>query len=101
DGPAGELWAVAEVFSARDAELAVAATAVKPGDADTLARLEAPRPRPTRFDHPDDLVSGNHRRPSRLELALDDVKIGAAHAAGLDGDANFIIGGLRAGDLAP
>ena len=68
---------------------------MKPGDPDTLAGLEASRLRPARLDYPDDLVSGNHRRPSGLELALDDVKIGAADAAGAHLHPDLAVGGKR------
>jgi len=54
--------------------------------------------RTARDDASDDLVPGDERRPVRLQLALDDMKIGAAHAAGRDAEQNRAV--ARLGNIA-
>ena len=45
------------------------------------------------------LVSGNHPRKPRREIAFGDVQIGAAHAAGTNSNQNLARSGIRDGRL--
>ena len=58
----------------------------EPGDADPFADGEALDAGAELLDDADDLVAGNDRQPLVRQLAVDDMQIGAADAAGLDAD---------------
>jgi hypothetical protein len=91
-GPACEMGAIAEVFAARRAELALAAGAVEPGDADAPACLGAGA-------FADDLMAGNDGGQARGEFAFDDVEVRAADAAGVDFDEHLAGAGRGDGDV--
>ena len=57
-------------------------------------RESAGRAEPTAVDHPDDLVTRNRARPVRLEIALGQVQVGAAHAARVDTHTDLVRTGL-------
>ena len=79
---AGEARVVAEILLAGMAEAAAAAGAAEPGNADPLADGEAMGA----VAHPrhlaDDLVPRDHRMAAHRQLAVDEVEVGAADAAG-------------------
>ncbi len=80
---AGEEREVAEVLAPFQAERTPPAGARQPADA--YARPNRQRGAlPDRLDHADDLMPGNDRKRDLRQLAVDDVQIGAADAAGLD-----------------
>ncbi len=56
----------------------------QPGNADPLADGEILDPGAEPLDQADHLVAGNDRQPRIGQLAVDDVQIGAADAAGFD-----------------
>src|SRR3546814_10766466 len=56
-------------------------TLFRSGDADALAWGKAGNVRSCRIDPADDLMTGNHRKMA-ADVAIDDVEIGTAHAAG-------------------
>ena len=85
-GVAGELGMVAEILAAVVAIEAMPAGVREPGNADPLADREAFDAGAEPLDEADDLVAGNDRQPLVRQLAVDDVQIGAADAAGLDAD---------------
>jgi hypothetical protein len=66
------------------AELAAPARGAEPGDADTVADLEAGNARADDCDAPDDLVAWNDVRLWIGELPIDYVQIGPADGAGRD-----------------
>ena len=76
DVVAGEAGAVAEVLPAARAEAALAARPAEPGHAEPAAVLGLA----------DDLVAGHERQLRTRELAVDDVQVGAADAAGADAE---------------
>ncbi len=79
---AGEARRVAQVLALTRAEAAMAAGPPQPGYADALARDEV-GDACSAADHPaDDLVTGDHRQHRIGQLAVDEVEVGAAHAAG-------------------
>ena len=91
--PAGEQRVLAEVLAAAAAEAAGLVGLVQPRHADAVARGERRRARlaarrdelgarAERHDLADDLVAGHDGRAVRRQLALQDVQVGAAHAAG-------------------
>jgi hypothetical protein len=97
DGVAGEDGVVAEILQPGAAKPAIAVDAADPGDAD--ARADGERGGST-LDHlADDLMAGNDARLQRLEIAFDDVEIGAADAAGEDFEQDFAGLWLRARDV--
>ena len=84
DVVAGELRVVAEVLAAAAAVAALAVGPAEPRHPDPLARGELLRPLPRLAHHADDLVA-HHQRQLRLgEVAVEDVEVGAADAAGAD-----------------
>ena len=101
-GPARELGLLTQVLPARRAEAARAARGVEPRDADPPPHIN-PGLRNDRFaqrlDRPHHLVAGNQGAPAHLELALHDVQVGAADAAGIDLDQQMPRGRGRGLDL--
>ena len=96
---AGEARVVAEVLAPRPAVAARAAGPAQPRHADPLARREARRRPGRRRDRADDLVA-QHQRQLRLgQLAVDDVQVGAADAAGAHLERDLPGPGLRLGEL--
>ena len=83
-GVAGELGMVAKILAALVAIEAMAAGVRQPGNADPLADGEILDPGAEPLDQADHLVAGNDRQPRIGQLAVDDVQIGAADAAGFD-----------------
>src|SRR6516165_11225358 len=77
---------VAEIFPSLPAIPAMPAGLAKPGNTDAPANLKSCGVTAHHVDSPDDFVAGDNRKLRIWQLAVDDVKIGAAHAAG--GDAN-------------
>jgi hypothetical protein len=92
---AGEAGFVAQVLAAAGAVAAVAAGPPQPGHADALAWREAADALAQGRDAADDLVAGDHRQPRVGELAVDQVQIGAAHAAGLHPQQHLATAGAR------
>ena len=93
--------ALAEVLAARAAVAALAAGPAQPRDPDPVAGREALRPLP-RLDHlADDLVAEDQRQLRLGELAVDDVQVGAADAAGDHPDESLPGPGLGIGQLGP
>src|SRR6185436_5031638 len=86
---AGEACPVAEVLAPASAVAALAAGPAEPGDADPLAGLEALGPLPSPDHGADDLVPLHERQLRAVEVAVDDVQVGAADATGRDGDQNL------------
>ena len=91
--PAGEQRVLAEVLLPAPAEPAGLVGLVQPRHADAVAHGERRRARlaarrdvlgagSERHDLADDLVAGDDGRAVRRQLALQDVQVGAAHAAG-------------------
>jgi hypothetical protein len=83
---AAELGMLAEVLASALTRLAESTGVAQPRDAHTVAGLEAPCARAPALDSTDDLMARHDRWPDERELALDDVQIGAAHAARADAD---------------
>src|SRR5205823_2590244 len=81
DGPPGELGGDTEVLLPARAELADATRAVKPRHSDAIPEREVLTAVAERVDHADDLVAGNDRQAGQVEVALDDVQVGAAAPA--------------------
>jgi hypothetical protein len=68
----------------------LAARLAEPCDTDAHARGGKTRAFGATSDHrSDDLVAGNNSRMARRQVALGDVEVGAANAAGLDTDENL------------
>jgi hypothetical protein len=57
-----EFAPVAKVFLSREAVNTDAVCAIKPGHPDTIALFESIRPRASRVDQPDNLVTGDDRQ---------------------------------------
>ena len=95
---AREARPITEVLEPGRAVRAFAAGPAEPWDADTVAgcdRLD----RRSGLDHfTDDLVSGDERQLRLGELPVDDVEVGAAHAAGADANENVARPRLGDGD---
>ena len=91
---AGEARVVAQVFVAARAVAAFAAGVAQPRHADAVADIEAFGRRAFFGDDADDFMPGNDRQLAVSEVAIDDVQIGAAHAAGANLDQQLIGRGL-------
>ena len=61
----------------------------EPGEADALARMQALDAGTDFVDPADDFVARDDGRQRVRQLAIDDVQIGAANAAGQDTHADF------------
>ena len=92
---AGEAGVVAEVLAAGAAVAALAVGPAEPGDADAVAGREALRPLARAGDGADDLVARHQRQRRLAELAVEDVQVGAADAAGADRDQHLAGAGNR------
>ena len=77
DRPPAEVGQLAQVLAAREALTTPAAGAGQPRQADPL---------PGARDPPDDLMARDHRPFAHLDVAGDDLKVGAAHATRCDLD---------------
>ena len=87
----------AQVLVAPRAEPAAAARAAQPGDADPFAHGEPGGARSERGRRADDLVAGHDVAAVRRQVALGEVQVGAAHAAGGDPHAHLAGPGLGTG----
>src|SRR5262249_1351809 len=86
----GEPGAIAKVFAAARAVSADAAGKAQPGDADPVARLKALDSLARAGHLADNRVAGNDQEVWVGELAIDDVQVRAANAAGVHSDQNLI-----------
>ena len=93
---AREARQVAEVLRARAAESALAARPREPGDTHAGTRLEAPA---ASHHLAHDLVPEDEWELRALELTVDDVQVGAAHAACTNSNERLAGGRLGIGDL--
>jgi DNA-binding MarR family transcriptional regulator len=78
----GEASTLAEVLAPGVAVPALPAGPTEPGHPHPLARSKALSPGPETLDDSHDLVTGDQRELRIRQLAVDDVEVGAAHAAG-------------------
>ena len=92
---AGEQRTVAKVLLAAPAIAAFAASVSEPGNADPLSDLERGYTLAERFDPTDHLVARNDGVVYVRQLAVDDMQIGPADAAGIDPDAHIAGAGCR------
>ena len=77
-------------FRAGAAVAAYLAGGAEPRDADAITKAEAPDTG-TEPDHgADDLVSGHPRQLRQREVAVDDVQVRAAHAAGMNSQQDLV-----------
>ena len=98
---AREDWLVAEVLAPILAVGARAASVAEPGDADAFARRETRDIRADRVDPANDLVTGDDRQHGVWQLAVDDVQIGPAYAAGQHLHPDLARAGLPVAQLGP
>ena len=87
--PSGKACVGAEILAAFAAVSAATVGFAQPCDADPIADFEAPAPGTQAFDHTDDLVSGNDSGMFAGKIALDEVQVGPANAAGRDAHRNL------------
>jgi hypothetical protein len=78
---AGEHGVLAQIFARVTAIAATAAASSKPWHPDALPDRKALYAVASANDNADDLVTWNKRRAHCRQLAVDDMQIGAAHAA--------------------
>ena len=81
---AGEPGPLAEVLPARAAVAAVAIGPSQPRDPYPLTGVEALRPLPRRLDRADDLMTEDEGQLRLVEVAVGDVEVGPADAAGVN-----------------
>ena len=70
------------------------AGSAEPGDANPPREAGGIDTRTDGIDTADDLVSGNERQLRVVKIAVDNMKVGAAHRAGFDRDAHFARAGF-------
>jgi LTXXQ motif family protein len=92
-------WPVAEVFTPFAAIPAMSAGLTKPRNADAAANLMRVEAAAHPIDPSDNFVAGNDGKLRIWQVAVDDVKIGAAHAAGGDTNPYFAVGRPGVGAL--
>ena len=90
---AGEACVGAEVLAARPAEAAGAAGPPQPGNADPRAGVEARDVGAEGDDFAHDLMAEHERELGVGQLAVDDVQVGAAHAARRDPQQHLVRSG--------
>ena len=91
DAAAREAGALAQVLLAKLAVTAGPAGLGEPGDADPVTGAKG-RDRAAGVDHaPDDFVPGRHRVDGLRQLAVDEMQVGAADAAGAHLDENLVL----------
>ena len=93
---AGEAGAVAEILAVAQAVAALPAGPGEPRDSNRIAGREALA---SRQRSPDDLVPEHEGELRLRQVAVDDVQVGPADAARLDGDDDLAGGGLGIVDL--
>jgi hypothetical protein len=93
-GVAGEERVITKVFTPAQAKLTMAASAAQPRNADTSTDGKTGHAATDHVDAADDLVTGDDRQFGIGQVAVDDMKVRAAHAAGANFDADFAIRGL-------
>src|SRR5207253_2271838 len=91
--------ALAEVLAAGPAIAAGAVRPPEPRDADAIALGEARRALPALDHAADHLVAGHERELRAVELAVDDVQIRPADAAGVDPHEHLARAGGGIGEL--
>src|SRR5262249_3022788 len=91
---AGEAGRVAQVLLIPTAVRAHATRGIEPGSTDPVAQLEPLGLRPAAFHPTDHLVPRHDVYPSRRQLALHDVQVGAADATDLHADQDLALPGL-------
>src|SRR5262249_47533570 len=91
---AGEPRRAAQVLAAGHAVAASAVGRAEPRHADAIAASEPGDSRAELADRADDLVPGYERELRLRELSVDDVQVGPAHRASLDGDLDLTGAGL-------
>src|SRR5262249_7964264 len=97
---AGELRRAAQVLAAGQAVAAGAVGPAEPRYADALADREPGGAGAQLGDRADELMPGHERQLRVRQFSVDDVEIGAAHRARLDGDPDLAGGGSRYRQLA-
>ncbi len=98
---AGEAGLRAEVLASRRAILAMTAGAAEPGHAHAFALALLVDTLPACCDRAHDLVARHHGQSRIGELAVDEVKIRSANAAGVNRDQHLAGTGRRAAALGP
>jgi hypothetical protein len=73
---------------------------MEPSDSYPLAKPTVRYVRANGFERADDLMTGNDRRAPHVEIALDDVQVGAADPASVNLDQDFICGWLGDGNIS-
>src|SRR5712692_4924747 len=96
---AGEQRRLAQVLPAGLAVAADAVALVQPGHAGAVALFEPGRARSDLVYDADDLVAGHDGALAPRQVAVDDVKIGMAHAAGRHPQPDLARAGLRRSQL--
>ena len=94
-----EARVVAEVLAAAGAVAALTVRPAQPGNADAVANGEALSAGPEPDHNPGDLVPQNERQLGLGQIAVDDVQVGAADAAGVDLDQDLLRPGNGFGDI--
>src|SRR5690606_7632648 len=85
----GEPGLIAEIFIARKAAVTCATGPCEPGYADPVTDAEPADFRPERDDPADNLMARNQRKLRFRKLAIQNVQVGTAHAAGRHLDHNL------------
>src|SRR5262249_34025963 len=91
----GEARAVAKVLPPAPAIRTFAAGVTEPGNADAFAGFRGSDAGAKRIHPPDHFVAGNDRIGDIRQLAVDDMQVGPAYAAGADLDARVAGAGFR------
>src|SRR5436190_2070757 len=94
DRPSREVGVLAEVLLAPAAVRARPVGAVEPGDADALADVQLVAAGAEPVDETDGLMPGHDRQVRELEVALDDMEVGATAPARVHADAHLARSGL-------
>ena len=91
----GEARRIAQIFAAAHAEAALAASPAEPGYTDALTNAETGDAVAQHGDPSDDFMAGNDRQARLRQFTVREVQIGAADAAGFDGNQQLAATGVR------
>lgn len=97
--PASECGRFAEILQPGGAEFTGPAGGAQPGDAGTVAGSPATDATAKSYHTAHGLVTGNERQPSRTNIALRELQVGAADATGADLEQEFTGTRLRRGEV--
>jgi hypothetical protein len=98
-GITSEQRTIAKIFLAIAAELTVSAGLTQPRHADAATNSKRSDTIADHIDAADNFVAGYEREPGIWQFAIDNMQVGAAHAARRDANSHLTVSWPRIGPL--